>query len=190
MRSEAAATIFSRSNAPPPPLMRLSEGSISSAPSTVRSSRSISSSVVRGMPQRMASARVGFRRRHADDVEPVANPRAKQLDKMLRRRSGTEAEFHAIAHELQRAARRLPFQFFHAHAQTILRKPPPAPPSAMSGRDYLASFSRQEQRHGVTGSLILAATGGFPPKTAPTCMIGRGRLAIFDGLPPHRRIRS
>src|SRR3984893_14578558 len=58
MRSDAAATIFSRSNAPPPPLMTLRAGLISSAPSTVRSSRSISSSVVRGMPQRTASARV------------------------------------------------------------------------------------------------------------------------------------
>jgi len=58
MRSEAAATIFSRNKAPPPPLMTLSEGSISSAPSTVKSSRSTSSSVVRRMPQRMASSRV------------------------------------------------------------------------------------------------------------------------------------
>ena len=58
MRSDADATIFSRNNAPPPPLIMLSAGSISSAPSTVRSSRSTSSSVVSRMPQRTASARV------------------------------------------------------------------------------------------------------------------------------------
>src|SRR4029078_9699905 len=38
MRSEAAATIFSRSKAPPPPLIRERSGAISSAPSIVRSS--------------------------------------------------------------------------------------------------------------------------------------------------------
>src|SRR6266849_9415595 len=58
MRSDAAATIFSRNSAPPPPLMTFSAGSISSAPSTVRSSRSMASSVVRRMPHRSAWARV------------------------------------------------------------------------------------------------------------------------------------
>src|SRR5579883_2491014 len=58
IRSEAAATIFSRRSAPPPPLIRLSSGSISSAPSTVKSSRSTPSSVVRRIPQRSASWRV------------------------------------------------------------------------------------------------------------------------------------
>src|SRR5450631_773438 len=55
-----------------------------------------------------------LRRRHADDVEPGANPFAQQLDKMLRGRTGAEAELHAVGHEFERAARRLPFQFVHA----------------------------------------------------------------------------
>ena len=66
MRAEAAATIFSRSSAPPPPLIRLRSGAISSAPSTVRSSSGVSSSVVSGMPQRSASACGRLRGRHRD----------------------------------------------------------------------------------------------------------------------------
>src|SRR6266581_4014596 len=48
---DAAATIFSRNNAPPRPLIRSSLGSTSSAPSTHRSSRGNSSSEVSGMPR-------------------------------------------------------------------------------------------------------------------------------------------
>ena len=55
---EAEATIFSRRRAPPPPLMSRSFGSISSAPSTVRSSSGISSSVVTAMPRFFACASV------------------------------------------------------------------------------------------------------------------------------------
>ena len=58
MRADAAATIFSRSNAPPPPLIRLRSGAISSAPSTVRSSSGVSSNVDSGTPTRSASRRV------------------------------------------------------------------------------------------------------------------------------------
>src|SRR5207302_892227 len=58
MRAEAAATIFSRNSAPPPPLIRVRSGPISSAPSTVMSSSDVSSSVVSGTPRRCASARV------------------------------------------------------------------------------------------------------------------------------------
>ena len=58
IRWEAAATIFSRSKAPPPPLISLSSRSISSAPSTVRSSSGTSSSVASGMPSAFAWAAV------------------------------------------------------------------------------------------------------------------------------------
>ncbi|MNL23975.1 hypothetical protein D3C87_1453930 [compost metagenome] len=54
MASEAAATIFSRRSAPPPPLIRFSAASISSAPSTVTSSRSRASRSESGMPQSRA----------------------------------------------------------------------------------------------------------------------------------------
>ena len=54
MRADAAATIFSRSSAAPPPLIRRSCGSTSSAPSTVRSSSGVSSSVDIGMPSETA----------------------------------------------------------------------------------------------------------------------------------------
>ena len=126
MRSEAAATIFSRSSAPPPPLIRLSAGSISSAPSTVRSSRSISSSVVSGTPQRSASARVASEVGTPITSQPGAHPLAEQLDEMLGGRAGAEPELHAVAHMLQRPRRRLPFQFVHVHVQTRLsRRMPP-----------------------------------------------------------------
>ena len=58
MRADAAATIFSRNSAPPPPLIKVRSGPISSAPSTVRSSSGTSSSVVSAMPSRSACARV------------------------------------------------------------------------------------------------------------------------------------
>ena len=58
IRADAAATIFSRNSAPPPPLMTVRSGAISSAPSTVRSSSGVSSSVDSGTPRRSASARV------------------------------------------------------------------------------------------------------------------------------------
>ena len=58
MRSDAVATIFSRSKAPPPPLIRRSCRSSSSAPSMVRSSSGQASSVVSGTPSSVHSAAV------------------------------------------------------------------------------------------------------------------------------------
>src|SRR5579863_10309746 len=58
MRADASATIFSRSNAPPPPLMTVKSGATSSAPSTVKSSSGVSSRVVSAMPSFAACARV------------------------------------------------------------------------------------------------------------------------------------
>jgi hypothetical protein len=59
----------------------------------------------------------GFRGWHADHIEPVANTHPQQFDKMLRGRTGTEAQLHAVGHEFERAGRRLPFQFVHIHAK-------------------------------------------------------------------------
>ena len=97
MRSEAAATIFSRNSAPPPPLIRLSAGSISSAPSTVRSSRSISSSVVSGILHASAWARVASEVGTPITFIPARNLLAEQVDKMLGGRAGAEPELHAVA---------------------------------------------------------------------------------------------
>src|SRR5438445_5110997 len=55
---DAAATIFSRSSAPPNPLMRSSFGSTSSAPSTQRSGGVRSSSDVSGIPSSFATSAV------------------------------------------------------------------------------------------------------------------------------------
>ena len=110
---------FRAASAPPPPLISVERGSISSAPSTVRSSRSTSSSVVRRMPQRMRVVARGLRRRHADHVQPVAHPRAQQLDEMLGGRAGAEAELHPALDVIERARRRLAFQFVQIHGSTI-----------------------------------------------------------------------
>ncbi len=56
MRFETAATIFSRSSAPPAPLIRFRPGPISSAPSTVRSSSGVVSRSVSGIPRLSAWA--------------------------------------------------------------------------------------------------------------------------------------
>ena len=58
MRAEEEATIFSRNSAPPPPLIRLKSGAISSAPSMVRSRQGASSRVVSCTPTCSASLRV------------------------------------------------------------------------------------------------------------------------------------
>ena len=58
IRSDAVATIFSCRCAPPPPLIRFSSGSNSSAPSMVRSSHFAASSVTTLMPSSRAIAAV------------------------------------------------------------------------------------------------------------------------------------
>ncbi len=103
MRAEAAATIFSRSSAPPPPLIRVRSGAISSAPSTVRSSSGVSSSVVSGTPSRSASRRVASEVGTPTTRKPAAHPLGQQLDEMPRGRAGAEAEPHARPHEFERA---------------------------------------------------------------------------------------
>ena len=137
MRSDAAATIFSRSSAPPPPLIRLSAGSTSSAPSTVRSSRSISSSVVSGNAALLGLGAGRFRGRHADHLHAGAHLLAQKIDEMPRGRAGAEAELHAVPDLLQRARRRLPLQVLPCPRCECL------PKSACGGR-YLASFALGE----------------------------------------------
>ena len=72
-RALAWATIFSRSSAPPPPLMTSSAGSISSAPSIVRSSRTGRSSFIIGIPSATASSCTALE--VAIAVMPVSSPR-------------------------------------------------------------------------------------------------------------------
>ena len=146
MRSDAAATIFSRNSAPPPPLIRLSARSTSSAPSTVRSSRSISSSVVSGILQRSRLGAGRFRGRHADHPHArAATFSPSRSTKCLRGRAGAEPELHAVLHMLQRARRRLPFQL-----RPYSRADDASSKIRRSGGACLASFGRQEQRHRPT----------------------------------------
>ena len=108
MRRDDAATIFSRSSAPPPPLIRRSAPSISSAPSTVRSSSGVSSRVVNGIPSSSRLARRRFRGRHADDLEALANLSADEVDEKAGGRAGAETKLHARPDEIDRPFRRLP----------------------------------------------------------------------------------
>ena len=94
---DAAATIFSRSSAPPRPLIRLSEpSSISSAPSIVMSSRRCSAKLVSGMPPARAWAplrsEVGMR----EDAQTLAHPADQRLDGEPGGRAGAEADHHAV----------------------------------------------------------------------------------------------
>ena len=106
-RAEAAATIFSRSSAPPPPLIKVRSGAISSAPSMVRSSSGVSSSVVSGMPHCSACCARRLRGRHRDHVEAGAHALAEHLDERPRGRAGAEPEPHSRAGR-NRARRRRP----------------------------------------------------------------------------------
>ena len=74
---------------------------------------------------------------------PGADSVAEKLDEMLRGRAGPEPELHAVPHMLQRARRRLPFQFVHVHLQTTPQMPPDAIGHLPAGA-YLASFGGQE----------------------------------------------
>ena len=115
MRAEAAATIFSRNSAPPPPLIRLRSGAISSAPSTVRSSAGVSSSVVSGTPSRAASARVASDVGTAYDLKARAHALGQQLDEMPRGRAGAEPKPHAGPHPVDRDRGGLTFLRFNVH---------------------------------------------------------------------------
>ena len=95
MRLAAVAMIFSRSSAPPPPLISRSWPSISSAPSTTRSSAGCSSRVASGMPSGARERGGALRGRHADDRQPGADALAEQADEVLRRAAAAEAELHA-----------------------------------------------------------------------------------------------
>ncbi len=134
MRADAAATIFSRSRAPPPPLIRLRSGAISSAPSTVRSSSGVSSRV--GQAARRAARRRCASRSEvgtATTSRPARTRSAKQLDEMPRRRAGAQAEPHAGPDEFDRAGGGGTFLGIDVHRSQT---------GPLTGRDglYLAPF--------------------------------------------------
>ena len=76
------------------------------------------------MPHCSAWARVASEVGTPITFKPGAHLFAEQVDEMLRGRTGAEAELHAVAHLLQRARRRLPFQFFHIHAMAMPPRQP------------------------------------------------------------------
>ena len=116
MLAEAEATIFSRNSAPPPPLIRLKSGPISSAPSMVRSSSGVSSRVDSVMPQLLGLIAGRLRGRHPDHIEAVPDLFAQKVHEMPGRRAGPEAEPHAGPHPFERAGGSLPFESFKIHA--------------------------------------------------------------------------
>ena len=174
MRADAAATIFSRSSAPPPPLIRLRSGAISSAPSTVRSSSGVSSSVVSGMPSRSASRRVASEVGTRDDVEAGAHALAEQLDEMAARSSRCRARAAC------RGARsRLRGQRRHVSG-------PRCPLSRRPVRRDLTN--RKPLSNALRQASLVAFVRGFGQRTP--CHRGRRPLAIPDHGCPHRRLRS
>ena len=122
MRAEAAATIFSRNSAPPPPLIRVRSGPISSAPSTVRSSSGVSSRVVSGTPSRSAALRVASDVGTAITSRPARTSLGQKLDKIFGGRTGAEAEPHAWAHPFDRTGGGSTFLGLDVHRATGVRK--------------------------------------------------------------------
>ena len=204
MRSEAAATIFSRSKAPPPPLMRLSEGSISSAPSTVRSSRSMSSSVVSAMPHRSASARVAsdvgtpMTRSPARTRSPSSSTKCFAVEPVPR---PSFMPSRTCSSARAAACRFNPSMFTcKTTPQEIARnrrKPPAVRIADRATGDVRRRLSSVVLRSGIAlsaaGNGDFGLTGSPCPwqmPVIPPCMIARRPIAIFDDLCPHRCIRS
>ncbi len=103
MRADAAATIFSRSSAPPPPLIRRQVGRdlVGAVDRQVELGRLVERRQRNAKPLGLRARRL--RGRHRDDVEAGAHALAQQLDEMPRGRAGAEPEPHARAHEFDRA---------------------------------------------------------------------------------------
>ena len=115
MRAEAAATIFSRSSAPPPPLIRVRSGRdlVGAVDGQVELGRLVERGQRHAEPLGLGARRL--RGRHADDVEAGAHPLGQQLDEMLGGRAGAEAEPHARPHPFDRQRRGLTFLRFDVH---------------------------------------------------------------------------
>ncbi len=114
-------------------------------------------------------------------LSPARTRSPSKLDKMLRGRTGAEAELHAVAHVFERAGRRLPFQFVHVHAQRCLSSP------AFCRSACRRAISSVVLRRGTApGSKRASIAGIFADQNGPSCMIGRRPLAIFDDL--HRTV--
>ena len=112
----AEATIFSRSSAPPPPLIRRSCGSTSSAPSMVTSI--VLNFIQRGQRNPQAGGQfLGMNRSgYAANLQSGLNPFAEKTNRVSRGRARSQADDIAIAHEAQAGARRRFFFLVICHA--------------------------------------------------------------------------
>ena len=170
MRADAAATIFSRSSAPPPPLIRSRPGSISSAPSIVRSSSGVSSSVDRRMPSSRQSAAVRSEVGTPTIVRPAATLLGEQPDEFLRGRAGADAEPHAVADMGERGPRRLDLQRPCVHRMRFAANGCRGAPSifAWSGKGFLRQPATVPDRLAHAAALPAQAIGGRRPAARPS----------------------
>ncbi|MFK4514611.1 hypothetical protein ABIF20_001976 [Bradyrhizobium japonicum] len=115
MRSEAAATIFSRSSAPPPALDQVEVGIdfVGAVDGEVEMVDLIERRQLHTAALGIEARRL--RGRYADHFQPGLHALAEQLDEMLGGRAGAEAELHAVTHFLEGARRSLPLQLVHVH---------------------------------------------------------------------------
>ena len=122
-RSAAAATIFSRVCAPPPPLTSQRSGATSSAPSIARSRRVRVSNDSTGEAE---LARLLLGRRAGRDAAQVAQAALGQGgEEEVDGRAGPEPEAHAVLDERRRLGGRRPLRGAHGRI-TILPSLPPA----------------------------------------------------------------
>ena len=126
MRFDDAATIFSRSSAPPPPLIRLSVGVDFVGAVDRQIEFGHSSSVVSGMPSASRLAARRLRGRHADDVEARSHARAERVDEHAARSSRCPARASCPGARTPARVRRLAACRFRLSRQR--------PSSALQGR--------------------------------------------------------
>ena len=105
-RSAAAATIFSRRWAPPPPLISQPSGVTSSVPSIAMSSRVELSNSSTGMPSSRACSSVATE--VATQRMPLRPRRGDRRQQVGDRRAGPQADGHPVLDQLRRRLRRQP----------------------------------------------------------------------------------
>ncbi len=117
-RSDAMATIFSLRSAPPPPFIRLRAGSISSAPSMVRSTSAMSLKSAMTMPKSAGETLCRLRCRDAAKVKLFSfYALCEESNEVVRRRACAEPEDHPGLNEFKRARGRLALVILAVAAQ-------------------------------------------------------------------------
>ncbi len=165
-RREAAATIFSRVSAPPPPLMRWRCFVASSAPSMYRSRSPVEARSTYADAEFGQAPRRPLRAR--DDGAEPCRERLQKLDENIDRAAGADAERDAVLDVGQRGRCRRAFARVLVHCLLLIEWATPKRECPQRWR----ALHLSEPNSGPTNSanqLALAAClpSDFPPDAAP-----------------------